>query len=150
MRAGHVHASCVVIGEAGVLIRGTSGAGKSTLARRLIDAARRHGLFARLVGDDRIRLVRGPDRVVARPHETVRGWMEVRGLGIAVTPWEGAAVLRLVVDVADKDPPRFPGAEEGTAEVAGLRLPRIACRPEDDDRVLGILGLGPWSPNPKR
>ena len=33
-----IHASAVVIGETGVLIRGASGAGKSTLARSLIAA----------------------------------------------------------------------------------------------------------------
>ncbi len=39
------HASCVVVGEAGVLIRGPSGSGKSTLAREILDlAARRRRL----------------------------------------------------------------------------------------------------------
>ena len=38
-RLGTVHATCVVIGEAGVLLRGPSGSGKSTLARRLVEGA---------------------------------------------------------------------------------------------------------------
>lgn len=49
-----VHGTAAVVGEAGVLIRGASGAGKSSLALALVDAAAARGLFARLVGDDRI------------------------------------------------------------------------------------------------
>ena len=31
-----LHASCVVVGEAGILIRGPSGSGKSSLAREIV------------------------------------------------------------------------------------------------------------------
>ena len=34
-----VHATCVVVEGAGVLIRGVSGSGKSTLARRVMELA---------------------------------------------------------------------------------------------------------------
>lgn len=150
MTAARIHASCVVIGEAGVLIRGPSGAGKSTMARRLIDAARGRGSFARLVADDRVLLFPMRDRVVARPHEAVRGLIEIRGIGLATMPFEGGAVLRLVVDPSDGDPPRLPAAADDATEIAGVLLPRIVCRPDDEDRVLGSLGLGSWSANPKR
>ena len=150
MTSAFVHASCVVIGEAGVLIRGASGAGKSTLARRLIDAALARGVFARLVADDRVLLSPASGRIVARPHDAVRDLIEIRGLGLAAVSGEYAAVVRLVVDLTDADPPRLPTTEDATAEVAGVPLPRLAGRPQDEDRVLGAMGLGSWSPNPKR
>ena len=53
-----VHATCVVVDGAGVLIRGPSGSGKSTLARRLIELGQARGLEVALVGDDRIHLMR--------------------------------------------------------------------------------------------
>jgi HPr kinase/phosphorylase len=150
MNAVHVHASCAVIGDAGVLIRGPSGAGKSTLARRLIDSSHRLGLFGRLVADDRVRLVRASDRVVARPFEAVRGLIEIRGLGLAATTAESAAVIRLVVDVSDTDPGRFPTEEDETTDIFGIRLRRLACRACDEDRVIGMLGLGSWSSEHRR
>ena len=130
----HVHAGAVVVGAAGVLIRGVTGAGKSTLARRIVDAATRIGLFARLVGDDRIGVERAYDRVILRPHRAILNEIEIRGLGIAATAAEEAAVLRLVVDCMTDAPPRLPETE--TTEIAGLPVRRIVCRAEDEDRVL--------------
>ena len=150
MTSAFVHASCVVIGEAGVLIRGPSGAGKSTLARRLIDAALARGIFARLVADDRVLLSLASGRIVARAHEAVRDLIEIRGLGLAAVSGEHAAVLRLVVDLTERDPPRLPTTDEATADVGGVPLPRLVCRALDEDRVLGAMGLGSWSPSPKR
>ncbi len=150
MSTTRIHASCVVIGEAGVLIRGPSGAGKSSMARRLIDAARARGWFARLVADDRVLLDRTNGRLLARPHEAVQGLIEIRGLGLAAAPFEGGAVLRLLVDLSKTDPPRLPQDEDTEAELGGIVLPRVVCRPDDDDRVLGSLGLGSWSTGPKR
>jgi HPr kinase/phosphorylase len=141
----HVHAGAVVVGEAGVLIRGVSGAGKSTLARRIVDAATRIGLFARLVGDDRIGVERVHDRVVLRPHRAILNEIEIRGLGIAATAAEEAAVLRLVVDCTTDAPPRLPATEMETTEIAGLHVRRIACRAEDEDRVLAALGCGAFT-----
>ncbi len=52
-----VHACAVLIGARALLIRGPAGCGKSQLALNLIAAAQSGLLpFARLVGDDRIRL----------------------------------------------------------------------------------------------
>ncbi|MFD0936192.1 HPr kinase/phosphorylase, partial [Methylobacterium trifolii] len=99
-----VHATCIVVGEAGVLIRGEAGAGKTSLALALIDCVTGTGRFAALVGDDRIRLERHDGRLVARPHPAVAGLAEIRGFGIAATDWLPAAVLRLVVDLVAAAP----------------------------------------------
>ena len=77
-----IHATCVVIGEAGILIRGASGAGKSSLARALLAGAALAGRFGRLVGDDRVEIAALNGRLVARPVKPIEGRLEVRGVGI--------------------------------------------------------------------
>jgi len=146
----YVHASAVVVGEAGVLIRGPSGAGKSTLARRIVDAATRDGLFARLVGDDRIAAERVHDRVILRPHRAILHAVEIRGLGIGATAAEKGAVLRLVVDCTEATPSRLPTIDEEATEIDGVGIRRIACRPHDEDRVLAALGHGVFTVPPPR
>jgi serine kinase of HPr protein (carbohydrate metabolism regulator) len=127
-----VHAGCVVIGEAGVLIRGASGAGKSAFARRLIAAARLGGAFARLVADDRVRLEPCHGRLLARPVPGIAGLMEVRGVGVVAAPHEPAALVRLVVDLSPDVPERHPDPGERVATLAGVALPRLAGRPDAD------------------
>ena len=91
----YVHASCVLIGEQGVLIRGASGSGKSRLALLLMHQARRHNRFSALVSDDRTALttLQGSNgtRVIARPHPRIAGVLERRGVGLVTGPWEQAA-----------------------------------------------------------
>src|SRR5690554_3593083 len=92
-----LHATCVAIDGAGVLLRGTSGSGKSDLALRLVDAG------AHLVADDVTELVRRGDAVFARLPEAAapetRGRLEVRGLGILPVPSRPDAPLRIVFDL---------------------------------------------------
>ncbi len=126
-----IHASVVVIGEAGVLIRGDSGAGKSSLARRLIETAQARGLFARLVGDDRIVLAAAGGRLVARPHPAIPGQIEARGRGILTMAHEPAAPIRCVIDLV-RPPPgcgeltRLPDPGQLVCEVESVMLPRLA------------------------
>jgi HPr kinase/phosphorylase len=134
-----VHASCIVVGESGVLIRGGSGSGKSTLARRVVDEAARQGRFARLVADDRVLLAAAGGRLVARPHPAIAGRIEVRGAGLMDAGHEGAVVIRLVVDCGDTRLDRLPSDDQLSAQVAGVRLARIAIGPDQADRVLLAL-----------
>lgn len=123
-----IHASAVVVGESGILIRGASGAGKSSLALGLIAAAERSGRFARLVGDDRIELRRCGGRLIARGHARIGGKVERRGQGILEMDYEPAAVARLVVDLlAPRDTTRYPGVEE-RVELCGVGLPVLSLR----------------------
>lgn len=123
-----VHATCVVAGEAGILIRGASGAGKSTLALRLIAGALDRDRFVRLVADDRVALAARGGRLIARPVAPLAGLLEVRGTGILGLAYEPACLVRLVVDLL-ADPPRLPDRHDLTAEILGIRLPR--CMPPD-------------------
>ncbi len=123
-----VHATAVVLGEAGVLIWGSSGSGKSRLAFALIEAAEHAALFARLIGDDRIGVELKAGRLIARGHPLILGKIESRGQGILEVPFLPAAVLRLVVDLtgAELAIPRYPEPDQVT--VAGANLPRLTLR----------------------
>jgi serine kinase of HPr protein (carbohydrate metabolism regulator) len=122
-----IHACCVVVGEAGLLIRGASGAGKSSLAREILFHGGRTGRFCRLVSDDRTKLRSQHGRLVASPAEPIAGCIEIRGLGIVRQPFEPAAVIRLVIDLSD-DPPRHPDARDAQVEFCGVMVPRIHGR----------------------
>lgn len=126
-----VHGTAAVVGEAGVLIRGASGAGKSSLALALVDAAAARGLFARLVGDDRILVSNASGRLIARPHAAIAGQVERRGQGIGEVSHEAAAVVRCLVDIgpemgAPGAPARMPAIGADCATLEGVDLPRLA------------------------
>jgi HPr kinase/phosphorylase len=72
----NIHASCVALGRDGVLLLGKSGAGKSDLALRLIEDG------AALVADDRTILFARRGVLHARGPDSIRGLLEIRGLGI--------------------------------------------------------------------
>jgi HPr kinase/phosphorylase len=125
-----LHASCVVVGEAGVLIRGPAGSGKSRLAHDLILDAERLGRFARLVGDDRVRVCNRHGRLVATSVEAIAGKLEARGLGVLTMPYESSAILRMVIDCLPEHPPRLPAPDDRTVTLCGVSLPRIGTRIE--------------------
>jgi two-component system sensor histidine kinase ChvG len=87
--------------------------------------------FARLVGDDRVRSRPAHGRLLVRPHATLAGLLEVRGLGIRRLPFEPVAAVGLVVDLG-ADSERLPLPESTVTEVAGIVLPRLAVAPGTD------------------
>ncbi|NGM35334.1 serine kinase [Methylobacterium sp. DB0501] len=134
-----MHASCVVLGEDGILIRGASGSGKSTLVRDLIGLGSISGVFAALVGDDRVALTQRHGRLVAAAHPALAGLLEIRGLGLqAVEPTMPSAVLRLVVDLTPHAL-RMPEEAGETVLLGGTRLPRIFLPPGP-----GLAGTVLW------
>jgi serine kinase of HPr protein (carbohydrate metabolism regulator) len=90
----NIHATCVRIGRAGVLLLGKSGAGKSDLALRLI------GRGAVLVSDDRCDLSVRRGKLVAAAPRQIAGLLEVRGLGIVEIPRAASATIALAVDLS--------------------------------------------------
>jgi len=87
----NIHASCVAIGRSGVLLLGKSGTGKSDLALRLIDQG------AVLVADDRTLVWMEKGALHARAPSTIKGLLEIRGLGIVAMPLRAKARIALVV-----------------------------------------------------
>jgi serine kinase of HPr protein (carbohydrate metabolism regulator) len=119
-----VHACAVLVGAHALLIRGPAGSGKSLLTFRLITAAQSTLLpFARLVGDDRIRLEPCHGRLLARAPDTLAGLIEVRGLGIRQVPYEPLALVGGVIDLGAPDAERLPRQAE--IEVEGVPLPQL-------------------------
>ncbi len=131
-----VHATAVLLGAAGVLIRGPSSSGKTTLAQSLVADWRRTG-FACLVADDRVVLSQRNDRLIASPPAELAGRMELRGRGIVSSGYEPACVVRLVVDIVeDGDLERMPEDGALTEIIDGVRL----CRqPVPRDRRLATI-----------
>lgn len=123
----YLHANALVLGEFGLLLRGPSGAGKSTLTLQLLAGWRARGAFAALVGDDRISLEARHGRLIARPHPSIRGMIEARGLGVLRIGYEPACVVRAAVDLLafDEAPERFPDADQSRTELSGVILPRM-------------------------
>lgn len=114
----HLHATAVDIAGNGVLICGPSGAGKSDLALRLIDRG------ATFISDDQVMLERTRRGVFATAPASIRGWMEVRGLGVIGLPVAGGCHVRLIVELVAPDRvPRLPIREE--RELLGEKIPLI-------------------------
>ena len=129
MTAPTIHASAVLFGYRGILIRGPSGAGKSRLALALLQSA--GSGFSQLVGDDRIHLGVTHGRLLMHPAGALRGLLEVRGLGIVRLPFEPVAVADLVVD-RGVPTPRLPEAADTSTMIDGIRLARLPVAPGED------------------
>ena len=98
----NIHASCVAIGRHGVLLLGRSGSGKSDLALRLIDQG------AVLVADDRTILFVEKGVLHARAPSSIRGLIEVRGVGIVRFRVRAKVRVSLAVRLG-REAARLPG-----------------------------------------
>jgi HPr kinase/phosphorylase len=125
-----MHGTCVALGRSAALLRGPSGSGKSDLALRFLFLARRGPAALEpptLVADDQVRIRREGDRLLVEAPATLRGKLEVRGLGIVDMKSAADAELVLVADlVAAGEVDRMPGANAKVSllgvDVAAIRL----------------------------
>jgi HPr kinase/phosphorylase len=135
-----VHASLVAVGGMGVLILGAAGSGKSSLALSLLRSARREGLDAALVADDRVMIEALGDGLSGRAPETLLGLVEIRGLGILRLPVAPHAPITLVAELVPA-PERMP--ETAEIAISGVCLRRILLperqAPFAADLVLTVL-----------
>ena len=97
----NIHGTTVARDGRAVMLLGPSGSGKSDLALRLLE----HG-FA-LVSDDRTLIRRDGERLIVSAPSTIRGKMEVRGLGIVEMPCVDDVPLALAVELTS-DMARMP------------------------------------------
>jgi len=124
-----VHGTCVALGRTAALLRGPSGSGKSDLALRFLFLARRGPAALEapiLVADDQVYLTRKGARLAARAPDSIRGKIEVRGVGIVEVKSAEDAELALVVDLvaAAGDIERLPDGG-ATTRLLGLDIPLV-------------------------
>jgi len=135
----NLHSSTVALNGRAVLISGPSGSGKSDLALRMLDRG-----FT-LVSDDRTIVRRDGALLIASAPDTIRGKLEIRGVGIVemdnVTDVPVALVVELTSDVQ-----RLP--DDGRERlILGAAIPLInvdamtASSPSKVAMALDRLGL---------
>ena len=114
----NVHATAVAQDGRAILICGPSGSGKSDLALRLIDRG-----FT-LVSDDRTIVRKDKDRLVASAPATIRGKLEVRGIGIVDMTEVQDVPVALVVELTS-DIQRLPD-DSRERSYLGLAVPLVS------------------------
>lgn len=119
-----LHASCVSIDGAGVLLMGLSGSGKSDVALRLIDGG------AALVSDDQVAICATEEGLLARPPERIAGMLELRGVGIITLPFSSAVSLKLAIMLVEREQvERMP--EPAFFDCLGQQLPLLSLHAFD-------------------
>jgi HPr kinase/phosphorylase len=119
----NIHATGLVLGKRGLIIRGPSGAGKSLLALELLAQFEARGEAAKLVSDDRVEIVRKGAGLVMHAPVNIAGLIELRGRGIVQRPHTASAPLHLVIDLVDSLE-RMVEEEALLTELEGVRLAR--------------------------
>jgi serine kinase of HPr protein (carbohydrate metabolism regulator) len=112
-----VHASSVAIDGRAILITGVSGSGKSDLALRLIDRG-----FT-LISDDQTLVRRDGDRLIASAPPTIRGKLEIRGIGIIEMETASDVPVALLVELTS-DIQRLPD-DSRERPILGINLPLV-------------------------
>ena len=100
-----------------MLIMGRSGQGKSALGLELMS------LGCRLIADDRVRLSRHENKVIASCPDTITGLIEARGIGLLNADPAPPSALALVVDLDAVEEARLP--PHYTITLLGCDLPLI-------------------------
>ncbi len=115
-----IHGCALIVGDAGLLIRGASGSGKSSLTLALLEQAQAQGRFARLVADDRVGLTLNAGQLIAAPHPVIAGQIEKRGIGILSLPHQSAVKLTHVIDLLPETQSAAP--QMGRITIQGVEL----------------------------
>jgi len=118
LNSENLHASTVARDGRAVLISGPSGSGKSDLALRMLDRG-----FT-LVSDDRTIVRKEGERLVASAPGTIKGKLEVRGVGIVEMESLDNVPVAMVVELRS-DIERFP--DDGRERlILGTAIPLIS------------------------
>lgn len=128
-----VHGTAIALGHRAAILLGPSGSGKSDLALRCLlqPVSQFVPEAARLIADDAILVERRGDILFARAPEQIRGFLEVRGIGVIQVPTvaSGAFPVLLLVKLASaRDIDRLPDPP-AAAKLAGVRTPLLRVSP---------------------
>jgi serine kinase of HPr protein (carbohydrate metabolism regulator) len=136
-----VHGTCVALGRRAALLRGPPGSGKSDLALRFLYVSRRGPAALEapvLVADDQVRLVNDGSRLLASPPETIRGRIEVRGVGIVAVKSIPEAELVLVVDLVEPAATERLPAWDARVALGGIDLPLLRLAPFENSAPIKL------------
>lgn len=136
-----LNGTAIALAGNAVLIRGASGSGKSDLALRCLALAPTAltAVPAMLVADDYVTLTRKGEKLFAEAPATIRGKLEVRGLGIVTVPCVESAELVLIAElVAREQIERFPDPAP-VAELGGVKLPLLHIAPFEASAPVKLL-----------
>lgn len=137
----NLHGTALAVGDRGVLIRGPSGSGKSDIAVRAL-ALRPGPLVSAqpmLIADDRVLVIREGRVLTLGCPGTIKGLIEVRGVGIVAVPVAAEARLALVVDLVHPDDvPRLPDPAD-TAAICGVPVRRLSLSPFEPAAALKLV-----------
>lgn len=145
--AGHpprqalLHGTTIALDDLGAMIVGPSGSGKSDLALRCLALSTSPliGGPVDLVSDDQTLAIVENGCLIATAPDTIRGMIEVRGVGILPIPARRDAMLALIVDLAGEKPERLPPTEQQTTDILGHPVPRIRLEPFESSAPLKLL-----------
>jgi serine kinase of HPr protein (carbohydrate metabolism regulator) len=135
----NLHATCVASNARAVLIVGPSGSGKSDLALRMLDRG-----FS-LVSDDRTVVRKEGEKLIASAPVTIRGKLEIRGIGIVDMESTDDVTVALVVELT-ADMQRMPD-DSRERLILGTKVPMVnidamtASAPSKVAVALDRLGL---------
>ncbi len=113
-----IHASTVAIDGRAVMITGASGSGKSDLTLRLLDRG------FKLVSDDQTIVHKTSTRLTASAPPTIRGKLEIRGIGIVTMEQVDDQPVALVVELTS-DIRRLPD-DSRERPIMGVSIPLIS------------------------
>lgn len=107
---------------------GASGCGKSDLALRIMDAG------GSLISDDYTQLTVTDNQLIGSPPDTIKGMMEVRGVGLLKMPYIRSARLDVAVICDSKDAiERLPPVIH--TDIEGIQLRQLHLWPFESSAV---------------
>jgi HPr kinase/phosphorylase len=137
----NVHGTTLALGQWAALITGPPGAGKSDLALRCL-ATGPNGLIPerpRLVSDDQTLLEHRDGWIYTLSPATIRGKLEVRGIGLVdIVPVDRARLV-LIVDLSGRPTDRLPPVPLPTETILDQPIARIEIAPFEASAPLKVL-----------